>query len=421
MLKAHRAVVRILAGGPLIGLMLAGGSACAAHRAVSGLAADRTDRSVTAHATGDVVSELPGSWKRQRTPHLRNFRLQEVSCSPDGQHCLAVGVFCLWATCPGKRAGAVLATADGGSVWLRRPLPPGIRFGGYFAGDPTRLSGALSCAGPLRCVVLGWQRVGKRSHMAILLTTTGGRSWVVINASRLGSGMNGISCPTVSTCFAAGSQGGSVAVIKTTDGGLKWAHLRLPRGTGFLTSISCASAVRCTAVGAVGAYDAHPFAVSTATGGRGWTRGIMPRQISGLITVSCPSSSTCFAVGSSQGQPVILITTNGGKRWRERWRASHNSSLFTVLAAISCPSATTCAAAGITHPLVGGPTRLIVETSDGGSSWPTQTRPAGLSELLSVSCSRTLHCVAVGNWWFFSGSANDFTKSGALIFINRHI
>jgi len=32
MLKAHGVVVRILAGGGLIGLLLAGGSACAAHR-----------------------------------------------------------------------------------------------------------------------------------------------------------------------------------------------------------------------------------------------------------------------------------------------------------------------------------------------------------------------------------------------------
>jgi len=418
MLKAPGTAVRNLAVSALIGLLLAGGAACAAHRAVSGLAADRSDRSVTAHSAGAVVSGLPGSWKRQRAQHLRKFRLQSVSCSPDGRHCLAVGVFCVWATCPGTHAGAVLATADGGSAWVRRPLPPGIRFGGYFVGDPTRLSGALSCAGPRRCVVLGWQGRGKRRHMAILLTTTGGKTWVVINGRRLGSGMNNISCPAVSTCFAAGSQGASVTVIKTTDGGHQWARLRLPRGTGFLTSISCPTTLRCTAVGAGGAYDAYPYAVSTTTAGRDWTRGIMPRHISPLSTVSCPTASTCFAVGNSQG-PVILITTDAGKRWRQRWRENHNS-IFTALAAISCPSAATCAAAGITHPFLSDPTRLIVATSNGGSTW-TQTRPAGLSELLSVSCSRTLRCVAVGNWWGGPASANEFTKSGALIFINRHI
>jgi photosystem II stability/assembly factor-like uncharacterized protein len=419
MLRAHGTVVRILAVGALIGLLLTDGAACAAHRAVSGPGADRGDRSVAAHSAGGAVRGRVDSWMRQRPPHLRKFRLQAVSCSPDGRLCLAVGVFCVWATCPGTHAGAVLATADGGSVWVRRPLPPGIRFGGYFVGDPTRLSRALSCAGPLRCVVLGWQGRGKRSHIAILLTTTGGKTWAVINGRHLGSGMNDVSCPTVSTCFAAGSQGASAAVIKTTDGGHEWAHLRLPRWTGFLTSISCPSTLRCTAVGAGGAYDAYPFAVSTVTGGRAWTHGIMPRQTPPLSTVSCPTSSTCFAVGNSQG-PVILVTTDGGKRWRERWRESHNS-LFTELVAISCPSAATCAAAGITHPFLSDPTRLIVATSNGGSTWPTQTRPAGLSELLSVSCSRTLRCVAVGNWWSGPASANEFTKSGALIFINRHI
>src|SRR5215469_4822675 len=106
MLKAPGTAVRNLAVSALIGLLLAGGAACAAHRAVSGLAADRSDRSVTAHSAGAVVSGLPGSWKRQRAQHLRKFRLQSVSCSPDGRHCLAVGVFCVWATCPGTRRGA---------------------------------------------------------------------------------------------------------------------------------------------------------------------------------------------------------------------------------------------------------------------------------------------------------------------------
>src|SRR5258708_6483098 len=197
MFKGHGAVVRILAVGALIGLLLAGGSACAAHRAVSGLAADRGDRSVAAHPAGGAVRGLADSWKPQRPPHLRRFRLQAVSCSPDGRHCLAVGVFCLRADCPGKRVGAVLVTADGGSVWVRRPLPLGIRFSGYLYLAPASLSGALSCAGPLRCVVLGWQGRGKRSHMAILLTTSGGKTWVVVNGSRLGSGMYGVSCPAV--------------------------------------------------------------------------------------------------------------------------------------------------------------------------------------------------------------------------------
>lgn len=296
--KAHMTVIRLLVAGAVIGLLSIGGSACAANRAVSRLAADRSDRSVAARSAGVAVRGLPGSWIPERPPHLRRFRLQAVSCSPDGRHCLAVGVFCVRADCPGTHAGAVLATADGGSVWVRRPLPPGIRFSGYLSGSTARLSGALSCAGPLRCVVLGWQG-GKRSHMAILLTTTGGRTWVVINGSRLGSGMYGVSCPAVSTCFTAGSEGSSGTVIKTIDGGHKWAHLRLPRGTGFLTSISCPSTARCAAVGSGGAYHVLAFAVSTASGGRAWTRGIMPRRIPGLITVSCPTSSTCFAAGPS--------------------------------------------------------------------------------------------------------------------------
>lgn len=419
MLRAHAAAARILAVGVLLGLLLVGGSACAAHRAVSGLSADRGDRSAAARSAGGAVRGLDDSWMSQRPPSLRKFRLQAVSCSPDGRHCLAVGVFCLRADCPGIHAGAVLATADGGSVWVRRPLPSGIRFSGYLSGDPASLSGAVSCAGPLRCVVLGWQGGGKARHMAILLTSTGGKTWVVVNGSRFGSGMYGISCPAVSTCFAAGSVGASGTVIKTTDGGHRWARLRLPRGTGFLTAISCPSAARCTAVGSGGAYQALAFAVSTASGGRAWTRGIMAGQVVAVIIgVSCPTSSTCFAVGNSQG-PVILVTTDGGKRWRESLKSNFNS--VNELAAISCPSATTCAAVGIAHPPLNVPTRVIVATSNGGSTWPVQTRQAGLSELLSVSCSRTLRCVAVGNWWGGPGSANEFTKSGAIILINKHL
>jgi photosystem II stability/assembly factor-like uncharacterized protein len=421
MLGAYGAVVRVLAAGVVTGLLVAGGSGCVAHRAVSGLAAGRVDRRGVARSAGGVVGGLPGSWTRQRSPRLRRFRLQAVSCSPDGRHCLAVGVFCVSAVCRGKRAGAVLATADGGSVWVRRPLPRGIRFSGYFEDSPARLSGALSCAGSLRCVVLGWQGCGKRSHMAILLTTTGGKTWAVINGRSLGSGMYGLSCPSASTCFAAGSQGASGAVITTTDGGRQWARLRLPRGTGVLNAIWCPSAARCTAVGADGAdhVNASAFAVSTSSGGRAWTRGILPQHVPALIAVSCPPSPTCYATGNSQLRRYILVTTDGGRKWRANLRPEGNK--FNELVSISCPCATTCAAAGTAHEIAtgaGGPARLIVATSNGGSAWPAQTHPAGFSELLSVSCSRTLRCVAVGNWWTDRGGY--FTDSGALILINLH-
>jgi len=401
--KVHGVVVWLLAAGAMIGLLLIGGSVLAAPHAVSGSAISRVDRSAAAHPAGIRISGRPASRTPQRPPGLRKFRLQAVSCSPGGRHCLAVGVFCVSAACGGKRAGAVLATTDGGSSWVRRPLPPGIRFGGYLFGSAARSSGAVSCAGPLRCVVLGWQG-GKRGHLAILLTTSGGRTWVIVNGSRLRSGLYGVSCPTVSTCFAAGSEGSSGVVLKTADGGHKWARLHLPHGTGILRSISCPSTTRCTAVGSVGANNA--FAVFTASGGRSWSRGTMPQRVPGLIGVSCPTSSACFAVGSVYFQAFILATTDGGKRWRESLRSNSN-----VLTAISCPSATTCTAAGIAHRYV--PTRLIVATSNGGSTWSAQTHPARASELLSVSCSRTRHCVAVGNWWTYRGG--QFTNSGAYI------
>jgi photosystem II stability/assembly factor-like uncharacterized protein len=411
--KAQEAVVRLLVAGALFGLLLISSFAYAAHHAVSGPVGNRSDRLVAARSAGGAVSALPDSWMPQRPPPgLGGFRLQAVSCSTDGLHCLAAGVFCVSAPCAGKRAGAVLATADGGSVWVRRPLPPGIRFGGYLLASAARLSGALSCAGPLRCVVLAWQVRRKRSHMAILLTTSGGKKWIVVNGSRLGSGMFGVSCPTVSTCFAAGTDGSSGAVIKTTDGGRKWVRLRLPRGTGFLNSISCPSAARCTAVGSDRTYHTRAFAVSTANGGRAWSRGLMPRRIPGLTGVSCPTASRCFAVGSVYFQAFILVTTDGGKRWRESL-----DSNFNLLVAISCPSAGTCAAAGMDHKFT--VTRLIAATSNGGSTWPAQTRPTGASELLGVSCSRTGRCVAVGNWWTYRGG--QFTNSGAFIFTNHHL
>ena len=124
------------------------------------------------------------------------------------------------------------------------------------------------------------------------------------------------------------------------------------------------------------------------------------------------SSATDFNVVTEMIWDDRTVTTDGGKKWRVSLRPKGNN--FNELVSISCPSAATCAAAGTAH--IGGPARFIVATSDGGSTWPAQTHPAGKSELLSNSCSRTGRSVAVGNWW------NDqFTNSGALILLNHHL
>src|SRR5436853_4065299 len=60
--------------------------------------------------------------------------------------------------------------------------------------------------------------------------------------------LNGVSCPTSSTCFAVGANG---TIVATTNGGTTWTS-QSSNFTQALNGISCPSTSACFAVGASG-------------------------------------------------------------------------------------------------------------------------------------------------------------------------
>jgi hypothetical protein len=194
------------------------------------------------------------------------------------------------------------------------------------------------------------------------------------------------------------------AIIATTDGGLIWTSQTAPAGGANLRSISCATTEDCQAVGS----DTNGNALVTTNGGTTWSFDNIATNAgyAVLAAVTCPSSEDCYAVGSNDFDGTLVwATTNGGATW-----VGHNAPGSVALqgffsgSGIACTSISSCfVVAGLT--ITSG---AIVATSDGGSSWTSQTIPSGTGELNGIACPSSSNCYAVGN-------GNSPPNGGALI------
>ncbi len=141
-----------------------------------------------------------------------------------------------------------------------------------------------------------------------------------------------------------------------------------------LSAVSCApTSGTCVAVGDDGG-NVSSIAI-TQNGGSTWSDAAPPAGMTTLATVSCPSTAVCYAGGGSG----IMKSSDGGANW------TIQDSSFPA-ESISCFTIDECTA-------VGG--LGIAHTTD-GQTWNTQTSPAGLNSLGSVSCPDSLTCVATG-------------------------
>ena len=111
--------------------------------------------------------------------------------------------------------------------------------------------------------------------------------------------------------------------------------------------------------------------------------------------VSCVSLMDCVAVSqtdTNQGQVpagVILHTTDGGSTW-------HTQSMLAgvrTLTGIACVSATTCETVGTSSPAAKG---VVFGTTDAGATWHAQVLPSGVHQLNGISCTSAAKCIAVG-------------------------
>jgi hypothetical protein len=125
--------------------------------------------------------------------------------------------------------------------------------------------------------------------------------------------------------------------------------------------------------GGVGLAEASGWSVQTLPGN-------MPAG-----PVSCTTMAACTVLAGQQAE-----------RWNGRAWSIHSILADYVLIAISCPSRTTCISVGSVE---GSETALLIERWN-GAVWSTKvlSSPAGVysSSLVSVSCSSTRFCMAVG-------------------------
>ncbi len=175
-----------------------------------------------------------------------------------------------------------------------------------------------------------------------------------------------------------------------------------------LDGVSCTAATACTAVGygATGAGVLVP--VADRWDGTEWSdQSISPPSGAKetLVTaVSCPSSVQCMAVGYSENSsgvqlPYAALWRNGS--WSIQSTPDPPQAPDTRLDGVSCSSAVACMAVGQIGMSLEGPDVPFAESWN-GSAWsivPTK-EPAGANkgELLSVSCTASDACTAVGDY-----------------------
>ena len=98
-------------------------------------------------------------------------------------------------------------------------------------------------------------------------------------------------------------------VLVTIDSGGSWLGTALPPGTKGLTGISCPSISTCYATDESGM-------LSTTDSGSTWNRVALPSIAAGPSDLACPSSTTCYVLGSSV-IPSALVTTDSGSKRRD--------------------------------------------------------------------------------------------------------
>jgi hypothetical protein len=246
--------------------------------------------------------------------------------------------------CVGFDQAKLVETTDGGVTW--REWEPSA----WTAADGVPILNAIDCVSAASCWLAGVTPVsgGGEPYLAQLRN---GSVFPVASLSRLGRDgtsrayeLNGISCPSASSCTAVGTMvtkeangGRSQSAISVTTGGsgVGW-RLTTMFGDGYATGVSCVGQ------------------------GYNWITG---------------PASTCFAVGGASGSPVITVSHDNGQTWTS---ALTDPGAGWTLGSISCADASHCWATTGSFTDV-----VLLGSADGGSSWTQVTSGSPDNEISS--------------------------------------
>lgn len=239
---------------------------------------------------------------------------------------------------------------------------------------------------------------------------------------------SGVSCPTVSECFAAGAEAPGVSSQRYRSlierfNGKAWSVSSVPvpkAAWSRLYGIACADATSCFAVGSenIGSVFA-PVTLTERWDGSKWsvTRSpVPPKSIdSELNAVSCPTSRFCMAVGDKNFNRTG-VTSDVAERWNgKRWTvvpAAAPVKSSTLLTSVSCRTPSDCTAAGWWAPVAGKAEYPLIDHWN-GKRWRVvpSPHPRKLDDSLmfGVACPAENRCIATGE--FFTQTAQGFNSS----------
>jgi len=240
--------------------------------------------------------------------------------------------------------------------------------------------------------------------LVVSVALSGCLGWYPQLSTDDGSQVTGISCPTTEVCFSVGSTAGGQTVLeRSTDGGALWTPLSDIVAGETLTAISCPDVDHCIAVGGLG------DALATTDGGQTWERLSLPATVYDLSSVWCLDDQHCW-VSSSVGSPsfaptnaTVDVTADAGTTWASSstFVAPRTDGYGLGLSSITCPTLRECVGVGnywfdvdVGSPFPEPSYEAVIATSDdGGATW--QTQDAGAARLRGISCLSPGACVSL--------------------------
>jgi hypothetical protein len=311
-------------------------------------------------SNGDIyqTNDVGSTWTAQTLP-TGPVGTPSIAC-PSVMECFTTDAFL------GTVNDQIGVTTNGGSSWSLQAIPA------------VEQLNEIACPSTTQCVVVGDAANGSG---VVLTTDDAGADWVSEpnpETSGDGIGLERVSCPSTSVCFAMGNG----ALITTDNGGSTWTSVNYPPVTAPLDAITCPTVLDCYMVGGsapTGEIDA------TTNGGATWTVQTVPEAVESLDAISCTTPTVCLAAGEEDVQDaVILGTSNGGTTWVAE---SVPSDIVNVRGAV-CPTAADCIAISQSGP---------ISSADGGATWQLETGTGIVdATLVEIACTTTT-CFAAGS------------------------
>jgi hypothetical protein len=273
--------------------------------------------------------------------HTKDSDFFAVSCVPRSA-CTAVGDLV-----NGAGTGLTLAERWNGVGWSLQRTPNRVVDSGLLGGFED-----VSCTSPSQCIATGsadalplaaqWKGVGWASQRT--------------PEAPAGGDLQGVSCPSVTLCVAAGWLISGATLTEHWDG-VSWSIQQTPQRAGAKDSdlfrISCASITACTAVGYYTSRTHKDRMLAERWDGVSWSSERTPQPTgardSDLFGISCTKATVCTAVGSftnRAGTTVPLAEHWNGTRWSIQRTSRPVGATDSDLRGISCTRATVCTAVG---------------------------------------------------------------------------